>query len=208
MDIKLVKDPSAAPTREKTRLSVLIAEDNPISQRHLVARLESLGYDVVGCASNGEDAVKMTMDAKPSLVIMDVMMPKMDGIEAAKQITSYSPVPIILLTGKSTEELADRAIEAGVFAYLIKPVTKKELIPAIKLALSRFDEFKKLEKEICDLKGVLETRKLVERAKGILMKRCSIPEDEAFRLLQSYSQNENKKIRDVAESIITASRFM
>lgn len=192
----------------ETKLSVLIAEDNAVSQRHLIDRLESLGYDVVGCASNGEDAVKMARDAKPSLVIMDVMMPKMDGIEAAKQITAHSPVPIILLTGKSSDELADRAIEAGVFAYLIKPVTKKDLVPAIKLALSRFDEFKKLEKEVYDLKQVLETRKLVEKAKGILMKRCSIPEDEAFKLLQSYSQNENKKISDIAESIITASRFM
>lgn len=206
--MKPAKDKPALPDIEKTKLSVLIAEDNAVSQRHLIDRLESLGYDVVGCASNGEDAVKMAVDAKPSLVIMDVMMPKMDGITAAKQITANNPVPIILLTGKSSDDLADRAIEAGVFAYLIKPVTKKDLVPAIKLALSRFGEFKKLEKEIYDLKQVLETRKLVEKAKGILMKRCSIPEDEAFKLLQSYSQNENKKIRDIAESIVTASRFM
>ncbi|MBI5894446.1 MAG: response regulator [Deltaproteobacteria bacterium] len=205
--MKPVKD-TALPDIEKTKLSVLIAEDNAVSQRHLIDRLNSLGYDVVGCASNGEDAVKMVCEKKPQLVIMDVMMPKMDGIEAAKQITAHSPVPIILLTGKSSDELADRAIEAGVFAYLIKPVTKKDLIPAIKLALSRFDEFKKLEKEVYDLKEVLETRKLVEKAKGILMKRCNIHEDEAFKLLQSYSQNENKKIRDIADSIITASRFM
>ena len=102
------------PDIEKIKLSVLIAEDNPISQRHLIERLESLGYDVVGCASNGEDAVKMACEEKPQLIIMDVMMPKMDGIEAAKQITAHSPVPIILLTGKSSDELADRAIEAGV----------------------------------------------------------------------------------------------
>lgn len=187
---------------------VVIAEDNSKTRLFLKNQLELLGYNVIGAVTNGKDAVKLAAETHPSLVIMDVKMPKMDGIEAAKEITAQGPVPIILITGISSDEMASKAIEAGVFAYLVKPVTKKQLEPAIKLAMARYTEFSSLKSEVTDLKDAIETRKLVERAKGILMKRCNISEEDAFKLLQAHSQKENKKMREIAENIISASRLI
>lgn len=193
-------------TSSSTR--VLIAEDNSKTRLFLKSQLELLGFDVVAAVSNGMDAVKLSGEIKPDLVIMDVKMPEMDGIDAAKIISSRGPVPIILITGLSSDEMAMKAIESGVFAYLVKPVTKKQLEPAIKLALARYEEFKSLKVEVVDLKDAIETRKLVERAKGILMKRCNISEEDAFKLLQSHSQKENKKMREIADNIVTASKLI
>lgn len=187
---------------------VLIAEDNSKTRLFLKNQLELLGYEVVCAVSNGAAAVEKVAEMNPNLVIMDVKMPEMDGIDAAREITSKGPVPIILITGLSSDEVATKAIEAGVFAYLVKPVTKKQLEPAIKLAMARYSEFKSLKVEVDDLKDAIETRKLVERAKGILMKRCNISEEEAFKLLQSHSQKENKKMREIADNIITASKLI
>lgn len=187
---------------------VLIAEDNAKTRIFLKTQLETLGFNVVGVASNGHDAVEMALDLKPDLVIMDIKMPEMDGIEAAKAISAKNPVAIVLLTGLSSDEMAAKALDAGVFAYLVKPVTRNQLEPAIKLALARYGEFKSLKTEVDSLKDAIETRKLVERAKGILMKRCSISEEEAFKLLQSHSQKENKKMREIAETIISASKLI
>jgi response regulator NasT len=117
-------------------------------------------------------------------------------------------VPIILVTGVSDEKIAEQAVEAGVFAYLVKPITKKHLEPAIKLAMARYDQFESLKIEVDDLKEAIETRKLIERAKGIVMKRCNLSEDEAFKLLQTHSQKENKKMHEIAESVISASKLM
>lgn len=192
------------PTQEK---KVLIAEDNPKTRLFLKNQLELLGYQVEA-VSNGQAAVDMVSEVDPTLVIMDVKMPEMDGIDAAKCISSKRTVPIILITGLSSDEMATKAIESGVFAYLVKPVTKKQLEPAIKLAMARYDEFKSLKVEVDDLKDAIETRKLVERAKGILMKRCNIGEDEAFKLLQTHSQKENKKMREIAETIVNASKLI
>ncbi|HEY4708390.1 MAG TPA: response regulator [Thermodesulfobacteriota bacterium] len=186
---------------------VLIAEDNSKTRLFLKNQLELLGYQVEA-VSNGALAVERAAELNPSLVIMDVKMPEMDGIDAAKVISSKGPVPIILITGLSSDEMATKAIESGVFAYLVKPVTKKQLEPAIKLAMARYQEFKSLKIEVCDLKDAIETRKMVERAKGILMKRCNISEEEAFKLLQSHSQKENKKMREIAETIISASKLL
>ncbi|WKZ33124.1 MAG: response regulator [Thermodesulfobacteriota bacterium] len=186
---------------------VLIAEDNPKTRLFLKNQLELLGYQVEA-VSNGQAAVEMAAELDPILIILDVKMPQMDGIDAAKAITSKGPVPIILITGLSSDEMATKAIESGVFAYLVKPVTKKQLEPAIKLAMARYREFKSLKVEVDDLKDAIETRKLVERAKGILMKRCNISEEEAFKLLQSHSQKENKKMREIAEGIISVSKLM
>ncbi|MBZ0220919.1 MAG: response regulator [Candidatus Methylomirabilis sp.] len=186
---------------------VLIAEDNPKTRLFLKNQLELLGYQVEA-VSNGQAAVEMAVELDPILIILDVKMPQMDGIDAAKAITSKGPVPIILITGLSSDEMATKAIESGVFAYLVKPVTKKQLEPAIKLAMARYREFKSLKVEVDDLKDAIETRKLVERAKGILMKRCNISEEEAFKLLQSHSQKENKKMREIAEGIISVSKLM
>ena len=186
---------------------VLIAEDNPKTRLFLKNQLELLGYQVEA-VSNGQAAVDMVSELKPTLVIMDVKMPEMDGIDAAKNISAKTTIPIILITGLSSDEMATKAIESGVFAYLVKPVTKKQLEPAIKLAMARYDEFKSLKVEVDDLKDAIETRKLVERAKGILMKRCNITEEDAFKLLQTHSQKENKKMREIAETIVSASKLI
>ena len=187
---------------------VLIAEDNSKTRLFLKTQLELLGFDVVDAVSNGQAAVDLVDELKPDLVIMDIKMPELDGIDAAKAITAKGPMPIILITGLSSDEMASKAVEAGVFAYLVKPVTKKQLEPAIKLAMARYEEFKSLKVEVDDLKDAIETRKLVERAKGILMKRCNISEDDAFKLLQTHSQKENKKMREIADTIISASKLI
>ncbi|MFQ5736828.1 MAG: ANTAR domain-containing response regulator [Thermodesulfobacteriota bacterium] len=193
---------------EKAHKKVLIAEDNSKTRLFLKNQLELLDFDVVGAVPNGQAAVELVDELKPNLIIMDIKMPKMDGIDAAKAISAKGPVPIILITGLSSDEMATKAIEAGVFAYLVKPVTKKQLEPAIKLALARYKEFKSLKVEVNDLKDAIETRKLVERAKGILMKRCNISEEDAFKLLQTHSQKENKKMREIADTIISASKLI
>ena len=195
---------ASTPAQEK---KVLIAEDNPKTRLFLKNQLELLGYQVEA-VSNGQAAVDMVSEIKPTLVIMDVKMPEMDGIDAAKNISARTTIPIILITGLSSDEMATKAIESGVFAYLVKPVTKKQLEPAIKLAMARYNEFKSLKVEVDDLKEAIETRKLVERAKGILMKRCNITEDDAFKLLQTHSQKENKKMREIAETIVSASKLI
>lgn len=187
---------------------VLIADDNAAIRKYLASQLEVMGFDVVAAATTGKEAVSLYDEFKPNLVIMDIKMPEMDGIEAAKIITGRMPVPIILITGHSSGPLVDRAIESGVFAYIVKPITKKDLLPAIKLAFARFNEFKALKTEVGNLKDTIETRKILERAKGILMKRLSISEDDAFKLLQAQSQKENKKLRDIAETVITASKLI
>lgn len=191
-------------------IKVLIAEDNAVSRKSLSSQLEALGFNVVAAAATGEEVCNLFPELKPDLIIMDIKMPKMDGIEAAKVITKHTPIPIILVTGHSSETVISRAMESGVgvFAYLLKPITKKDLLPAIKVAFARYNEFQTLKNEVNDLKDALETRKLVERAKGILMKRLTIPEDEAFKLLQTQSQKENKKLKEIAETVITASRML
>lgn len=187
---------------------ILIAEDNEKTRAFLTGQLELLGHSVVGAVANGREAVELAEKLDPGLVIMDIKMPEMDGIEAAKAISAKKPVPVILITGVSSDDIAASAIEAGVYAYLLKPVTKKQLDPAIKIALHRFNEFHALKDEVHDLKDAMETRKLIERAKGILMKRCTISEEDAFKILQRYSQKENKKMREIAKSIISASELI
>ncbi len=187
---------------------VLIAEDNEKTRAFLSGQLELLGHSVVGAVANGREAVELVEKLDPTLVIMDIKMPEMDGIEAAKAISAKKSLPIILITGVSSSDVAARAIEAGIYAYLLKPITKKQLDPAIKIALSRFREFLGLKGEVSDLKDAIETRKLIEKAKGILMKRCTISEEDAYKVLQRYSQKENKKMREIAESIISASRII
>lgn len=192
----------------QTHKKVLIAEDNAKTRLFLKNQLELLGYEVIAAVGNGKAAVELASELNPGLVILDIKMPEMDGIEAARIINSKAPIPIVLITGLSSDETASQAIEAGVFAYLVKPVTKKQLEPAIKLALKRYDEFTCLKREVSDLRDAIETRKLVERAKGILMKRCNLSEDDAFKLLQSHSQRENRKMREVAETIVSASKLI
>lgn len=185
-------------------LRILIADDESLRVMSLRGQLETLGHKVVAEASNGKEAVRLAEELRPDLAILDIKMPEMDGIEAARQITAARPIPIILLTAYSERELAERAASANVSAYLMKPVSEQDLLPAIALAVSRFKEFQALHQEVDDLREALETRKLVERAKGILMRRLNLTEEEAFRRMQRRSQNENKKLAEIAQAIITA----
>lgn len=194
--------------KEAPPKTVVIAEDDATTRKCIKAQLETLGYEVVGAADNGQTAVEMTQELRPSLVVLDVKMPKMNGLEAARAITAIEPLPIILVTGLSSEEIATEAIEAGVFSYLVKPITKKHLLPAIKMALARYGEFSDLKNEVHDLQEAIEARKVIERAKGILMKRCKIDEEDAYKLLQTQSQKENKKMREIAEMVVSASKLI
>jgi len=189
-------------------LRILIADDEAIRLLTLRTQLRSLGFEVVAEAQDGEEAVRLAREREPDLAILDIKMPRLDGISAARQIVQERPIPIILLTAYSELELVERATEAGVFAYLIKPVTEEELLPAILLARKRFEEFRVLHSEVEDLRQALEARKLIERAKGILMKRLGISEQEAFRRMQVQSQKENRKLVEIARAIITAHGVM
>ena len=185
-------------------LRILIADDESLRVMSLKGQLEALGHKVVAEASNGKEAVHLAEELRPDLAILDIKMPEMDGIEAAQKISAARAIPIILLTAYSERELAERAASANVSAYLMKPISEQDLLPAIALAMSRFKEFQSLHQEVDDLRDALETRKLVERAKGILMRRLSLTEEEAFRRMQRRSQNENKRLGEIAQAIITA----
>ena len=185
-------------------LRILIADDESLRVMSLKGQLEALGHKVIAEASNGKEAVRLADELRPDLAILDIRMPEMDGIEAAEKITTERPIPIILLTAYSERELAERAATANVSAYLMKPVSEQDLLPAIALAVSRFKEFQSLHQEVDDLRDALMTRKLIERAKGILMRRLGLSEEDAFRRMQRRSQSENKRLGEIAEAIITA----
>jgi AmiR/NasT family two-component response regulator len=167
-----------------TASRVVVAEDEALIRLDLVEMLGEAGYDVVGQASNGEQAVELALDLKPDLVIMDVKMPVMDGLSAADEIGKQRLCPVIMLTAFSQTELVERARDAGVMAYIVKPFTAADLTPAINIALSRWRELKELEQEVADLGEASETRKAVERAKGVLMKKLKLTEADAFRWIQ------------------------
>jgi response regulator NasT len=166
--------------------------------------LTSLGYLVVGEVGDGRSAVNVARELKPDVVIMDIKMPDMDGIEAAKVLTEEQIAPVILLTAYGQKELVERAKEAGVVGYLVKPFREADLSPAIEIATSRFNEFRIMQQEVQDLQNALETRKLVDRAKGILMDTQGMSEADAFRKIQKMSMNTRKSMREVAEAIILA----
>jgi response regulator NasT len=169
--------------------------------------LTNLGYLVVGEANDGRSAVNMARELRPDLVVMDIKMPDMDGIEAAQVLTAEKVAPVLLLTAYSQQELIDRAREAGVVGYLVKPFRESNLAPAIEITLARFEEFRVVQKEADDLKDALETRKVVDRAKGILMDTQSLSEQEAFRRIQKMSMNTRRPMKDIAEAIILASEM-
>lgn len=187
---------------DRTRL--IIADDESLIRMDLREMLTQLGYLVVGEAGDGQSAVNLARELKPDAVIMDIKMPDLDGIEAARILTHERVAPVLLLTAYSDLELIARAREAGVAGYLVKPFRESDLAPAIEIALARFAEFRELEKEVGDLQDTLETRKLVDRAKGILMDTQSLSESEAFRRIQKMSMNTRKAMREVAEAIILA----
>ncbi len=188
----------------KGRLRILIADDEAIRVMTLRTQLRALGFEVVAEATTGREAVELAARCEPDLAILDIKMPELDGIAAAREITAHRPIPVVLLTAYSEPELVERATEAGVFAYLVKPVSEEDLLPTILLARARFEEFRLLQQEVADLREALEARKVIERAKGILMKRLGISEAEAFRRMQVQSQRENKKLVEIARAIVTA----
>lgn len=183
---------------------VIVADDESIVRMDLREMLESLGYLVVGEVGDGESAVHLSRELKPSIVIMDIKMPGMDGIEAGRILTEERIAPVLLLTAYSQQDLVDRAKDAGVMAYIVKPFQESDLAPAIEVALRRWSEFRALEREVEDLKEALETRKLVDRAKGILMDTQGLSEADAFRRIQKTSMDQRKPMKDIAEAIVLA----
>ena len=186
------------------RTRVIIADDESLIRMDLREMLLNLGYLVVGEVGDGRSAVNLARELKPDVVIMDIKMPDMDGIDAAQILTEEHIAPVILLTAYSQKDLVERAKEAGVVGYMVKPFRESDLTPAIEVALARFSEFEALHKEVDDLQLALETRKLVDRAKGILMDTQGLSEAEAFRKIQKMSMNTRKPMKEVAEAIILA----
>ena len=181
---------------------ILVAEDEAIIRIDLAEMLGEAGYDVVGQASNGEQAVELATSLRPDLVIMDVKMPVLDGISAAEQIGKERICPVVMLTAFSQTELVERARDAGVMAYIVKPFTATDVVPAIDIALSRWGELKTLENEVADLGERLETRKAVDRAKGVLMSKLKISESEAFRWIQKTAMDRRMGMKEVADAVV------
>jgi two-component system, response regulator PdtaR len=186
------------------KLRVLIADDDPIIRLDLKQMLENLEYEVVAEAGDGQQAVELAKEHQPDICILDVKMPVMDGIDAVTHITEAEIAPTILLTAYSDRELVDRAKDAGVFAYLVKPFKPSDLPPAIEVARSRFEQNVQLSKEMTSLQDKLESRKVLDRAKGILMDEHGLSEADAYRRIQVQSMNARKTMREVAEAIILA----
>jgi response regulator NasT len=183
-------------------LRIVVADNESIIRMDLKEILEEAGHTVVGEAQDGVKAVELARKCQPDLVIMDIKMPEMDGITAAKIISNEKLAPVLLLTAFSQKEIVEKAKDSGVLAYLVKPVKEANLFPAMEIALSRFKEFADLEKELEEVKNSLETRKILDRAKGILMDAYSLTETEAYRRIQQYSMSKRKSIRDVAAAIV------
>jgi response regulator NasT len=189
-------------TQERTRL--IIADDESLVRTDLREALTELGYLVVGEVGDGQSAVNMARELEPDVVVMDIKMPGLDGIDAARILTQEKIAPVVLLTAYSQSDLIERATQAGVVGYLVKPFRETDLPPAIELAKARFGEFRALEQEVDNLAEALETRKKVERAKGILMDKQDLTESEAFRRIQKMSMNTRRPMKEVAEAIILA----
>ncbi len=183
-------------------MRILVAEDETIIRLDLREILERAGYDVVAEARDGEEAVELALREKPDLAILDVKMPRLDGIDAARRILADRPIPIVILTAYGQDELVSRAVEAGVFGYLVKPFRETDLLPAIQAARARHAELQALREEAESLSEALATRKVVERAKGLLMAREGLNEDEAFARLRRASQVSGRPMRVVAEALI------
>ena len=181
---------------------VVIADDESIIRMDLREMLTHLGYEVVGEAADGRTALELVDKLRPDLVVLDIKMPQLDGIEAARELAVDHIAPVILLTAYSEQHLVDRAKDAGVAGYLVKPFRESELLPVIELALSQFEQMRRLESEVDELKGALETRKLVERAKGILMEVHGLKEAEAFSRMRRASMDHRKSMREIAEAIL------
>ena len=185
-----------------TARRVLIAEDEALIRLDLVEMLREEGYEVVGEAGDGEQAVQLAEELKPDLVILDIKMPRQDGIAAASQIAAKRTAPVVMLTAFSQRDLVEQARDAGAMAYLVKPFSKRDLVPAIELAISRFTELQALENEVAGLTERLETRKVVERAKGLLMAKQGMSEPDAFRWIQRTAMDRRTTMKAVADVVV------
>jgi two-component system, response regulator PdtaR len=181
---------------------VLIAEDETIIRLDLRALLERAGFEVCAEARDGEEAVELARETQPEVAVLDVKMPRLDGIEAARRILDERPIPIVMLTAYGQDELVSRAIEAGVFGYLVKPFREQDLLPAIQTARARHEELAALRKEAESLSEALAARKAIERAKGLLMEKESLSEEEAFARLRKASQLSGRPLKVVAEAVV------
>ena len=185
----------------KTAVRILVAEDEALIRMDLVEMLQEAGYEVVAQATNGEEAIALATEHQSDLAILDVKMPVLDGISAAEKIISIAPV--LMLTAFSQKELVDRARDAGVMAYVVKPFTIGDLVPAIEIAISRHTQMKSLAEEVADLHERLETRKIIDRAKGILMKALNLSEPEAFSWIQRAAMDRRLTMKEVANAVIS-----
>ncbi|QXT62008.1 ANTAR domain-containing response regulator [Tessaracoccus palaemonis] len=188
---------------DKKKPAVLVAEDEALIRLDLVELLTEEGYEVVGEAGDGEEAVKLARELEPDLVIMDVKMPKMDGITAAEIIAEERIAPIVMLTAFSQRDLVERARDAGAMAYVVKPFGASDVVPAIEIAMGRFQEITAIEEELANLEDRLESRKVIDQAKGILQQDLGLTEPEAFRWIQKTAMDMRKSMRDVAEGVIS-----
>ncbi len=188
------------------KLRILLADDEAILRLDLREMLTEAGHEIAGEAANGEEAVNLARSLKPDFIIMDVKMPGMDGIAAAEIIAAENIAPVLLLTAYSQQDIVDKAKDAGVIGYLVKPVREEQLFPAMEIAVSRFAEIQTLNKEVGNLKESLETRKLLDRAKGILMTVHGMTEQEAYRKMQQFSMSKRITLKELAEKIIAADK--
>lgn len=186
------------------RWRIVIADDESLIRLDLREMLTHLGYEVVGEAGDGRTAVELAKRLHPDLLIMDIRMPELDGISAAEELTNARIAPVVLVTAYSDQELVERAREAGVVGYVVKPFREAELMPVIELSRARFEEFRTLEREVGSLKDALESRKTVERAKGVLMETHGMRESEAFHRIRKTSMDARKSMKEVAEAILLA----
>jgi AmiR/NasT family two-component response regulator len=188
--------------RETVGVRILIAEDETIIRLDLRDLLERAGFEVCGEAKDGEEAIALARSEEPELAIMDVKMPRLDGIDAARRILDERPIPIVMLTAYGQEELVSRAVEAGVFGYLVKPFREQDLLPAIAAARARHEELQALREEAESLTEALAARKVIERAKGLLMEREKLSEQDAFARLRKASQASGRPLRVIAEAVV------
>lgn len=187
---------------------ILIAEDNELVSLTLEEQLSNLGYAVVGVARTGAEAVRLCAQLTPDVVIMDMQMPELDGAAAAQQIARQTPTPVIMLTAYSDSEHIRKAEASGALAYLVKPVNPEELPPTIDVAVARFREIQQLREKVGDLQETIESRKVIERAKGILMQRRQIGGEEAYELMRQWARERQRKVKDIAQAIVDAESLL
>ena len=189
-------------------IRILVAEDNDLVALTLEEQLKSLGYDVIAVAHTGAEAIDLAGRLTPDMIIMDIRMPEIEGTEAAARINAQRPTPILMLTAYTDRETIRRAEAAGALGYLVKPVNEAELSPAINIALARFRDLQGLRRQVNDLEDNLEARKLIERAKGILMQRLGLSERDAYERLRQRARDKRAKMKDIAQAIIEAEELL